>query len=174
MYKLFFLLAFLPMLANAELVSCDSEIWNSESCTPMINSFKKDPYPYLIHITKTLDAAKIAIISGANRGLVPTWNETLWEIVTRANELSGYIEAQKEDPRRIRVKDTGFNNIEETSAFSGCYFLRDMVIVQDDAACGEYLAPAVMNFYVGMRAYKKLCGDAEEARNCEALAVFYK
>lgn len=140
----------------------------------MAAAFTKDPYSFLEFTTKTLSAAKIAIVSGANRGLVPNWNEKLWDVVGRADELTGFIEAQKEDPRRVHVKDPGSSNIEETSVFGGCYYLRDLVIKQDEGTCEAYLNPAVREFYVGMRAYKALCGNAEEAPVCVALAVFYQ
>lgn len=174
MRSLFLVLAFLPGLASADVVRCKSEIWSPEECAPLIESFKKDPYPYLSHITKTVAAAKVAIVSGANRGLVPTWNDKFWNVMMRADELSGFLEAQGEDPRRVSVKDPGSNQIEETSVYSGCYFLRDLVIEKDVATCESFLAPAARLFYLGMSSYEALCGATDEAPQCEALAPFYK
>jgi hypothetical protein len=161
-------------LAQADVVDCGSEIWNPDACTPMITAFKKDPYPYLTYVTKTVDAASIAIQFGANRGRVASWNDRMWDVIARSNELSGYLEAQKEDLRLVRVKDPYSANLENILAFTGCYFLRDLVVDEDNAICDTFLEPTVRQFYLAMAAFRNLCGDAREAQNCEALAPYYK
>lgn len=161
-------------LAQADVVDCVSEMWNPDACMPMITAFKKDPYPYLTYVTKTVDAASIAIQSGANRGLVASWNYKMWDVIARSNELTGYLEAQKQDLRLVRVKDDPNSaSSENVLAFSGCYFLRDLVIDEDNAICDSYLEPSARQFYLAMAAFRNLCGDAREAQNCEALAPYY-
>jgi hypothetical protein len=71
----------------------------------MIRTFKNDPYAYLTNVTKTVNAASIAIQSGANRGLVASWNDKMWDVIARSKALTGYLEAQKQDLRQVRVKD---------------------------------------------------------------------
>jgi hypothetical protein len=172
--KLLVILAFVPAISRADVVSCNSEIWSPSACAPFIESFKQDPYPYLSYITKTLAAAKVAIVSGANRGLVPSWNEKLWDVIGRSNELSGFLQAQNEDPRRVMVKDPNSEQVLEVSVFAGCYYSRDEVIAKDISTCDEFLAPASRMFYLGMRAYAAICDSSEEAQNCKALADFYR
>ena len=162
-----------PILAQADVVGCRSEIWNPDACAPMITAFKKDPYPYLTYVTKTVDAASIAIQSGANRGLAASWNDKVWDVIARSNELTGYLEAQEQDLRLVRVKDPYSPKAVNVVAFSGCYFLRDLVIDEDNAICDAFLEPTIRQFYLAMAAFRNLCGDAREARNCEALAPYY-
>lgn len=164
---------FFSLSSEAAVVSCNSEVWSPEVCAPMTSAFKKDPYSYLSHITKTTSAANIAIISGANRGLVPVWNTQFWNVIGRAGELSGFVQSQIQDPRKVTVKDPHSNRTEETSAFSGCYFLRDDVIDTDVKICDEFLEPAARIFYLAMSAYEALCEDAEDASKCPALEKFY-
>jgi hypothetical protein len=140
----------------------------------MITAFKTDPYPYLTLVTKTVGAASIAIQSGASRGLVASWNDKMWDVIARSNSLNGYLEAQRQDPGQVRVKDPNSANPENVPAFSGCYFLRDLVIDEDNAICDAFLEPTVRQFYLAMAAFRNLCGDVSEARECEALAPYYQ
>jgi hypothetical protein len=140
----------------------------------MITAFKSDPHAYLTNVTKTVNAASIAIQSGANRGLVAPWNDKMWDVIASSKTLTGYIEAQKQDLRQVRVKDPYSANLENVLAFSGCYFLRDLVIDEDKAICDTFLEPSVRQFYLAMAAFRNLCGGASEARNCEALAPYYE
>jgi hypothetical protein len=140
----------------------------------MMAAFKNDPYAYLTNATKTVNAASIAIQSGANRGLIASWNDKMWDVIARSKTLTGYLEAQKQDPRQVRVKDPYSANLENVLAFSGCYFLRDLVIEEDKPICDTFLEPSVRQFYLAMAAFRNLCGDASEARNCEALAPYYE
>jgi hypothetical protein len=163
-----------PILAHAEVVDCRNEIWNQDACTLMITAFKRDPYPYLTLVTKTVSAASIAIQSGASRGLVASWNDKMWDVIVHSNSLTGYLEAQKQDPRQVRVKDPYSANPENVPAFSGCYFLRDLVIDDDNDICDTFLEPTARQFYLAMAAFNSLCGNVSEARKCEALAPYYK
>jgi hypothetical protein len=157
-----------------DVVHCRSEIWNTDSCTPMITAFKKDPYPYLTYVTKTVDAASISLRSGANRGLVASWDDKMLDVIGRSEALSGFLEAQKQDLKQVRVREPHSTNFESVLAFSGCYFLRELVIAEDIAICDAFLDPAVRHFYLAMTAFRNLCGDASEARNCDALTPYYE
>ena len=160
--------------AHADVVDCRNEIWSPDACAPMIAAFKNDPYAYLTNVTKTVNAASIAIQSGANRGLVASWNDKMWDVIARSKELTGNLEAQKQDLRQVRVKDPYSTNLENVLAFSGCYFLRDLVIDDDNAICDTFLESSIRQFYLAMAAFRNLCGDASEARACEALAPYYE
>ena len=98
----------------------------------------------------------------------------MWNVIVRSEALAGYLEAQKQDPRQVRVKDPHSANPENVMAFSGCYFLRDLVIDEDNAICDDFLEPTVRQFYLAMAAFKNLCGGVSEARKCEALAPYYQ
>lgn len=169
-----FILALLwPAVSQARVLSCDSEIWSPETCRPFIQAFETDPYSYLSHTIKTVSAAKIAIVSGANRGKVPLWNSQFWNIVDRASELTGYIESQIDDRELIRVIDPSNKQVFETSIFSGCYYMRDDVAPEDVPKCTAFLEPAARKFYLAMNAYEAICGETEIASACPALKDFY-
>jgi hypothetical protein len=114
------------------------------------------------------------IQSGGSRGLIASWNDKMWDVITRSEALSGYLEAQKDDLRQVRVKDPYSANPESVLAFSGCYFLRDLVVDEDNTICDAFLEPTVRQFYLAMAAFRALCGDASEAPACEALTPYYE
>ena len=87
--------------AHAGVVGCQSAIWDPDACRPMITAFKKDPYPYLAQIAKTVSAASIAIQSGATRGLATLERQGLGCSLVSKSGVAG------DDKQRLEMRQGG-------------------------------------------------------------------
>jgi hypothetical protein len=81
-----------------------------------------------------VSAASIAIQYRANHGLVAFWNDKKWDVIARS-EVTGDLKTQKQDLGQVRVKDAYSASPRNVMAFSECYFLRDLVVDEDNASC---------------------------------------
>lgn len=138
---------------------CDEPVWAEQKCLGYVNSVQKNSYQYLQAIAGTSSVLKALIKSRILNS--EKISSQMLDLVESESTLGGFIDALKNDSTTVKILIPPRKVSEVTSVYSGCLFLRDYVVADDEQTCQTFTKPLAKYFYLSIRNYRTICSDTE-------------